>query len=367
MDEHEKEDPQKKGVLAGVIGAVKKGLDSILVPPNPPDSEDPRDHPLYKELLLKLSPHFFGEGLEIRDLKILRHWSNGDLNVTGRLINVQDYHELKEADLRAEVKLGEQDFLPMPVTGVAGIDYFQPSLMPIIDSMPVVHRILLEVSSTSYDGEEAVSKIQGAISSKYPHSRLIGRREPLVINDETPYCDCFISDRAADAMGKVKKLARFVRVPITKEGTDRDLDEWVSIRDYTYKFLSPENLYTVEFPDPKDLGRILQIEKRILRELVFRHMGTDKVRFLHKLFFRIKGSIRNIEPLEGDTPDEISFQIDFSCAVGILEQYRVSSVFTYAIDSQGSEGKVMPLRYLRHGGFSIMDGQSPGPFGTKGL
>jgi len=368
MEENELEKPKKKGMPAILENAkqslgtaiekgkeaVKKGMETIASVLSPHDSAAiSNENYTYvaEELAKKLMTYYNGALPVISGLEFKADNAAGKFDVTAKAVNLHNNSRgVQEADLKAIVEIPNPLNYVIPASDVSGMITFHPIPAQEIDLKPKIHKIDLEITNTSHIPELFQTYIRETIQTKYPHGTLIGQTGQIIFKNETDYCELFISDTAEGSKGSDKKIIRLLKFPVKKVPVEMTVDECLSIRDYECRLLPPEEIFKIDFPEPRQIRKELEKEKSVLRNQIYDKMKSGFMRVMRKPFLRIKTPARKTEPNNINAGNELSFNIEFDCVTGIgpfAKSFPVSVEFFYAIDGEN----IKSLRYLRHGDF----------------
>ena len=346
-----------KSVLGQGVESVKKGLKkavetiaATLAQPDPGLLAEEFKNIIVEELTLRLSTYYSGVMPEITDLTIEDNSAANEFNISAKITKLHSSSlGIQEANLQALVEIPDASYYHIPVPGAYGLDTFPPAPLPIYDYKPRIKKIALEITNSNYRSEIAFNVIQDMVKRKYPHAELIDKSTPMEINNETISCERFISDRAA-ARGGQNNLLRLIKFPVKKVPLEKIVDECLYITDYEFQLQPPEDVYTIDFPNPREIKKTLMKEKNILLN---KANDTEKgfARGLRKLFFRIGDNFNKIEPRTA-SEEEISFEMEFNCISGFgpfSKSLKFSTVLYYAIDPHTNNrgDKTMSFRYLK--------------------
>jgi len=342
---------KKKHFLKKVIDRVKKGLDKLLAPEEEID--------LVAELVgaalaKKLSSYYNKSEPEIGNLEFTEEWKAGEFNLTAQVMNLQsslDFHgsaDVQDANLQAEVEISREINTFIPVTGIIGMETMNTNLAPVHNTVPVIHKIKLEITSSSKASGIAESGIRDIIAKKYPGSRLADKSVPLIIldpanfsKDGNLFCEKLIVD-SDDPKKRNKEFFRLVKIIIKKIPVEKKIDECLTIEDCEYKIEEPRELGIIKFPDEKTILQILNAEKKSLQNKVLEFMGPGFRGPFRKLFFGIKKPFKKIELKENAADSVLTFGVEFVCTVGFSGTCTVSTEMSWRFE------KSMILKYLEH-------------------
>jgi len=349
-----------KAVIGQGIEAAKKSVEKLFTPM---EDTQYKNEIIAVALTEKLATYYNGIESGVHDLEYSDKWEEGQFNVSAKLINLQSISpdkniaqnegvspDIQEANLKAEVELVQQPNVYMPAPGIGGIDTMHASIIPLFNSEPVIHRIVLEIThSTNADGIIA-GHIRDMVAKKYPHGRLIDRKIPLNITDESVSSDHLI----AETEGSKKGYLRFIKFPIKKVLVENKVDDCLSVTNYDFQVEEPQELYTIQFPDKSDVLSALKGEKKKLHKQVIEFMGGTRNPF-KRLFFSFGKHFRKVELLDNATATELSFTAEFDCTIGFTRSFTVSVEMIYGLEPVllKKAEKAMVLRYLRHDFFVV--------------
>ena len=354
--------PQKTGFLSSLKRGIKKAIKAIAAVFSPPDPEllnvDSKSI-IIEALTQKLSSYYSGAEPEINELSYTEDNELKEFNVSAVIKNLHSKSAgVQEAKLRAWLEMPGAEYCHIPVPGAYGVDTFPPNPLPIYNYRPRIKKMILEITNSNYRNEIALDNIQEIIKNKYPLARLVDKTTPMNLGNEDEFCERFISDSIVNSRGKNTNMLRYLRFPIMKVSVDREVDEVLTIRDFEFQLEPPESLFTLDYPDTKDISRILNREKNTISNLTSEGMGRGLFHSLGKLFFRIEMGKDSgiIEPRENSTDEEISFDIKFNCISGFGSGAKVSTVGTVfyytAVAGVNKNGeKIMTMRYLKRDNF----------------
>ena len=365
----EKDDKEKKpGVLGRAkaalehggsviqkgLEAAKKGINKLFTP----EEIESKNDIVAAALIRKLSSYYNGIEPEIINVELSEEEEPGQFNVSARVLNLlstsQDgAQDVQEANLMAEVEVPQHVNVFMSDPGIGGIDTMHANLVPVFNIEPVVYRIALEITNSTAASRIIESKIRKIIAEKYPFGRLIDRNLPLDTTDETLSRDHLIVDSTIKN-GRKNEFLRLVKFPMKKVPVEKKADDCLTITDYEYQLEAIQELYTVEFPDQKEVLHTLKKDKKILHKQVVEFMGSSSRNPFRKLFFSIR-KLQNIELKDNAAGNELVFSVDFDCVAGFTRSYTVSTDLIYALEPVllRKTEKTLVLRYLRHDYFII--------------
>jgi len=364
MEDNDKK--PKEGLLANFRKGLKKAVGSLTTSFSQSETNEFNDefkHTIIEELKAKIASHYNDVLPIMNDITFTENTGTRDVFISSKIEFPPDSNcDIQEAGLSAEVFIPEGEIYHMPVPGTYGVDTFPPSPLPVYDFSPKINKMVLEITKSSSRSEIALDNVQESIKDKFPNARLIDKTAPLHPGNESAYCERLFLDLKAGSAGRKTYFLRQLRFQIRKVSVDRDVDGILFIKDFEFKLEPPESVFSLGFPGPSDIVRILNREKNIIRNIIF----VNKVRglsfMMSKMFFRMEtnDNFSKIEPNENSTDAEISFNLKFNCVAGVGKSAvsaALSTVFYYTVVTGigRSEEKTYSLRFVKRDNFELIE------------